>query len=168
MKTKFIHISFYDERETNDRSLTTLNLKTKKKIWKEKKKSIEKMIFLRVRLVYMLYIYTYIHTWYLLLYIYEVILSIIHHLSKENPSEFFFLFSPSTKSQRGKERKGKGEKKGKKKGKKKEEILFISYLPYLGTLVFSFFFFQKIYWYTGTCRYLPTLYPAYTYLPFFR
>lgn len=63
MKPNLLHpILFYDERETNDRSLI-LNFKTKKKIRKfEKKISVEKMIFLRVRLVYMLYI-LYIHTY---------------------------------------------------------------------------------------------------------
>lgn len=122
-------ILFYDEREMNDRSLI-LNLKTKK--FRKKKKR-----FLRVRLVYMLYI-LYIPGTYLL-YIHEVILSIIS--PKKKRLWVLFLFSPLTESRRGEEKKGKV--RAKKKKKKKKEIRSIFYLPTLGRWLFSFFFFFK-------------------------
>lgn len=80
-------------RTRNDRSLTR-TFKTKKKKIREKKNSIEKMIFLRGRLVYMLYIYihTYIGTY--LLYIHEVILSIISFSLKKNLRVLFLDFAP--------------------------------------------------------------------------
>lgn len=127
---KFIHISFYDERETNDRSLILNLKKKKKKIWK-RKISIEKMIFLRVRLVYMLYIYTYIHT-YLVPTYYTYMRSFCpSSLQKRKTLSSCFVFCPNEKSER--KRKVRAKKvRAKKKENKREEILFTSYLPTKG------------------------------------
>lgn len=131
-------ILFYDERETNDRSLTTLNFKTKKKKnWKRKISILKKKGFsCEFDLFICCTYYTYIHTWYLLLYIYEVVLSIIS-LSQPPPLRVLFVFPPNEMS----ERKRKVRAKKKKEEVQSEDILFIFYLPYLGTLVFPFFFF---------------------------
>lgn len=105
-------IPFYDERETTDRSLTR-NFKTKKekirklKINKKKRFSCEFDLFICCTY------YTYLVPTYLL-YIHEVILSIISFSLKKN-SEFFFCFFLLTKSRIGEEKKGKGKKRKKKK-----------------------------------------------------
>lgn len=108
----------------------------------EKKNQLKKKSFLRVRLVYMLYIHTY-YT-YLVPTYYTYMRSFCPFPSISQPPP----------PPRGEEKQGKGKKKRKTKKRKS----FSSYLPtYLGKLAFSFFFlffFKKIYRYTGTCRYL--------------
>lgn len=84
------------------------------------------------------YIHTYIHTWYLLLYIYEVILSIISFSLKKNLRVLFFGFCPLRKSRRGEEKKGKGKKK---EGEEEKGNPFHIVPTYPGTLGFSFSFF---------------------------
>lgn len=95
-------------------------------------------------------IHTYMHTWYL---------PTIHIWGHS-------VYHLSSKSQSKRKVRAKNEKK-KRKQIEKKEILFLSYLPYLGTLAFFFLSFSfEVYWCTGTCRYLPTLYSAVS--PFFR
>lgn len=135
-------------RTRNDRSLT-LNFKTKKKIRKQKINQEKKKMVLRVRLVYMLYIYihTYIGTY--LLYIHEVILSIISLSLKRKPLRVLLFLLPM-KSQRGEEKSERKKKvrAKKKKEKKKKETRFILYLPIQGRwgfLFLSFSFLKKMY-----------------------
>lgn len=114
MKPNSSHsILFYDERETNDRSLTTLNLKKMKENSKKTKNQEKKDLFCQFDLFICC---TYIHT-YLVPTYYTYMRSFCPlslFLSKKN-SEFFFLCIPPMKSRIGEERKGKGKKKKKKK-----------------------------------------------------
>lgn len=89
----------------------------------------------------MLYIPTYISGTYLL-YIYEVILSIIS-LKKERKSfEFFFCFPPM-ESRIGEEKKGKGKKKEGEEEKGNPFHIVPTYLPRDVSFFFFLFLFKR-------------------------
>lgn len=130
-------IRFYDERETNDRSLIRNFKKKKEKNRKKKRNQLKKKRFFCEFDLFICctYIRTYLVPTYLL-YIHEVILSIIS-LKKRKDSEFF-LFSP-TKSRRGEEKKCKGKKRKEKRG----DPFYILPGTYLPREVGFFPFFSK-------------------------
>lgn len=165
-ETKFHPIPFYST--TNEkRTIDPLPAISRRRRFENKKSIKEKGGSASSTCLYV--VHTYIHTWYL-----PTIHTwghSVHYLSKKQKKRLWVIFWIFflTKSQRGKEKKRKGKKKRRRRRKRKT----VSYSTYIGTLVFSFFFFfffskDQVYWYTGTCRYLPTLYPASTYLPFLR
>lgn len=112
MKTKSVHISFYDERETNDRSLS-LNFKTKKKKnWKRKNEiNWKNDLPASSTCLYVVHtIHTCIHTWYLpTIHIWG---HSVHYLflSQKKLAGSFFVF-PRTKTSERK-RKVRAKKRG--------------------------------------------------------
>lgn len=94
-------ILFYDERETNDRSLI-LNFKTKKKIRKfENKKSIEKKRYSCEFDLFICCTYTYIHTLVPTYYTYmRSFCPLSLSLSKKTYEFFFWILPPKEKSER--------------------------------------------------------------------
>lgn len=128
MKPNPCSIPFYsttNEKRTIDPSPSIS--RRRKEIWKTKNQE-KKRWFCEFDL-FICCTYTYMHTWYLLLYIHEVILSIISFSLKKKLRVLFLFFLPNDKSER--KRKEKKRKVRAKKGKKRkeEEIRFTTYLP---------------------------------------